>query len=428
MLRVLKALFTLPFKHHLVPGMVIVMFSAAVISIQVADRHGFANTELHNDVMQRWGAPIDQAAPSVRYVGSGTVFTTLTPLPFARQAVKLDAAMNYRKRGLIYFSGFDFTFTGTYAVSNPEQWDIDVAFVFPVASRGREAMLSELAFAVNGEAAPVELSPERDRLLWTGRLAPGQEVTFEVSFRGRGLDSFVYRTDPDLPVRDFALDMAVTGGDNHDYPPGLLPAHAVQAEDDRVALSWQFASLESGVAVGAVLPSEKSFDAIIATMASRSWVPFGGFFVGVIVLGLLGGRRIALHEAVLFASTYAFFFVLLAYFAAFMHFYLAYAVAVLLVGGLLAGYGQRVLGGRAGRQIAALVAAFLVVPTMAVILQGYTGLIYTLEILGALATLMLLTSHPRFDELVAELMPPVEETPRPIARPVTPTDPALGGA
>ena len=413
--RALLSLAWLPVRYHLVPSLVIVLFSAVVISGQVHDRHGFANTELHRDVMERWGAPIDQAAPSVRYVGSGTVFNTLTPLPLAKQRVTVDAAMNYRKRGLVYFSGFDFTFTGRYAVTNPEGWDIDLVFVFPVASRGREAMLSELSFAVGGEPAPVELSDARDRLVWTGRLAPAQTVEFEVSFRGRGLDAFVYRLDPDLPARDFGLDLKVTGGDNHDYPPGLLPAHTVEASPESMSLAWRFASLESGVAVGAILPSEMSFDDIIATMARRSWVPFIGFFFGVVAIGLLGGRRLALHEAALFSSSYAFFFVLLAYLAAFMHFLVAWPVAVALIGGLLSAYAHRVFGGRAARVMAGLVAAFLAVPTGAVILQGYTGLIYTLEILGALATLMVLTTHPAFGALLRGLTAPPPATPAPAA-------------
>ena len=118
---------------QLVGGLIAVVFTAMVMSGQITNRSTFANSELHRDVMERWGAPITQAAPSVRAVESGSVFKTLSSLPLAKQEVSVTAGMNYRKRGLVYFSGFDFSFVGDYLVVNEQPHEIDVAFAFPIS-------------------------------------------------------------------------------------------------------------------------------------------------------------------------------------------------------------------------------------------------------------------------------------------------------
>src|SRR5207237_4029163 len=134
--------------------------------------------------------PIDQPAPSVRYVESGAVFNALTPLPLGSQHVSLEARMNYRKRGLVSFSGFDFDFHGAYAAKNPTARDIDAVFVFPLGTQRNQVMLSDLRFRVNGADVPVGVAEESDKLVWTGRLAPGEELAVDIAFRGRGLDGY----------------------------------------------------------------------------------------------------------------------------------------------------------------------------------------------------------------------------------------------
>jgi len=401
-------LFKLSASHHMWGSLGIVLVATLVISAQVADRQGFANGDLYQDVMNRWGTRIDQPAPSVRYVESGTVFTTLKPLGLSHQEIKVDAQMNYRKRGLVYFSGFDFDFAGNYEVVNPEERDIDIVFVFPVSLDRNKVLLSELDFTVNGEPSKVELSEKGDKIVWTGRLKKEEKAQFKVGFKGRGLDSFTYRLDPTLAAKNFSLAMTISGGDNYDYPPGIVPAHVVEQSDDIVQLKWAYPSLESGVSVGTILPSETSFDQVIATMARRSWAPFLALFMALVALMASLNRQIKFYEAYLIAAGYGFFFVLLAYLAAFMNFYIAYAVTSVIIVGLLATYARRLLAGQGGGTITGLLIAFLTIPTAAVIAEGYTGLIYSLEILGGLASLMFISTHPKFNSLLETLKPQEE--------------------
>jgi hypothetical protein len=400
----------LPARHYFWGSLLILLVASFAMQAQIGDRQSFAGSELHADVRERWGAPISQAAPSVRYVESGAVFNTLRPLGLDRQIVRLDADMNYRKRGLVYFSGFDFVFSGQYRVTNPEPFAVDVVFVFPVQHE-RTTMISDLSFEVDGEPEPLPLSETHDRLVWTGRLARGESAELGIRFRGRGLDSFTYFADPELPVRDLVLDIQIAGGDNYDYGAGVLPATRVdRAEDNRVALHWEFASLEAGFPFGVILPSERSYDSIILTMIRRSWASFVLFFAAITGLALYRERPLARYDAYLLAATYAFFFVLLPYLAAYMHFYLAYLLSLAVICGLLQLYLVRTLGAEAALPCAGLLVGLLVLPTLAVILQSYTGLIYSLEILAGLALLMTLTRRTEIRRLLDGLAASLDPT------------------
>jgi len=402
-LRTLRLFLVEPVRFHFWGSLAIVALVSSVLAARITDRRGFADGELHRDVMERWGAPIHQPMPSVRYVPTGTVFNALEPLPLTRQAVTVDAAMNYRKRGLVYFSGFDFRFGGDFDTENPFDRDVDVAFVFPISLEKNKVLLSELSFTVNGAPAPVELGKDGDKLLWTGRLRPKERLAFRVAFKGRGLDAFTYAMDPRAAVRNVSLAVNIRGGDNFDYADGVVPATTVERGGDAVRLAWRFDSLESGIPIGVVLPSEKSFDAIIATFVGRSWAGFLLFFAGLVALCLHHGRPPRIFESYLFAAAYALFFVLVAYLAAYLHFYLAWALALSVTGGLLCGYAALLLPRGAWKAVAGLVAGGLAVPTLAVILQGYTGLVYTLEALALVAALMVASARPEGLHVLASL-------------------------
>ncbi len=402
-MRQLKALFQITCRFHFWGSIAIVIFASIVIARQITDRYQFASSKLHHDVIERWGAPIVQPVPSVRFVESGSVFSHLEALPLAKQDVTIDADMNYRKRGLATFSGFDFKFRGAYGVTNDQGKTIDMVFVFPIQMSKNQVLLSDLEFRVDGEPQAVDLVESADRLVWTGRLEDAESLTVDIAFTGRGLDALTYLLDPALPVRDFQLAFNIAGGDHYDYDAGVVPASKVETGDDRVTLSWQFASLESGVPVGVRLPSETSFDNVLATMIERSWAPFVLLFVLLSALAVFFERRLMNYESYLIASLYAFFFVLLVYLAAHMHFYLAYALCLAVIGTLLYVYLRKLLTARASPFVVAGLVAFLLVPTLAVILVGYTGLIYTLEILAGLVVLMALTTRPFFRRTMESL-------------------------
>ncbi|MBS1152095.1 MAG: putative rane protein [Myxococcaceae bacterium] len=396
----IRAAFRFAWKSHLLLALAPVFLTSLVVSEQVEGRADFANTELAQGVEDRWGEPVRQPAPSLRAVESGSVFTELKPMPFDSQHVRVDAAMNYRKRGLRYFSGFDFTFRADYAYANRSGHDEDVAFIFPIEFNKSQVLLSDVELTVNGKPAQVELKENGTCLLWTGRVKGAEQVAFTLGYKARGLGSFIYRLDPSLAARDIAVHLSVTGGDNFDFPEGTLSAQQITQTDDALAFDWRYSALESGVSLGLILPSEKSYDAIIATMARRAWAPFLSFFALWFVLSLGSRRRLMFYEVGLLSATYAFFFVLVAYLSAFIHFYVAWPLCLVVMGAAAVLYLKKLFPEAKSGLLALGWLWSMGVPTLAVVIPGYTGLIYTLELLAALIVALHLSLKPNVRALL----------------------------
>ena len=400
--RLLVSPFTIPARHYFWGALMIVLFTSWVVIDQVGNRWNFAGGELHQDVMARWGAPIDQPAPSARFVESGAVFSTLEKLPFDSQELKLKAKMNYRKRGLVYFSGFEFAFEGRYRLTNPRAKAIDAVFVFPIQANQNRILLSDLSFTIDGQLEAIPLHSRRNKLVWTGRIEPQKSVSFEIKLNGQGLDRFRYLLDPAMTARNVDVLIDVEGGENYDYPNAVIPAHRIETEAGNLRLSWHFDSLESGVPIGLLLPSETSFDAVIITMTLRAWAPFAVMFVISVFLARINHRHITRHDTYFMSAVYSFFFILLPYLAAYMNFYIAYFLCVVVIGFLLDVCIKRMTG--IGRLASiGLICALLVIPTAAVIFEEHTGLIYCIEILAGLAALSALMGQPYFRELIEDL-------------------------
>ncbi|MFT5445198.1 MAG: hypothetical protein ACI9DC_000358 [Gammaproteobacteria bacterium] len=191
---------TVPARHYFWGALSIVAFTSWVVMAQVGDRWDFAGSALRDDVMARWGAPIDQPAPSARFVESGAVFSVLEKLSFDSQELEFSAKMSYRKRGLVYYSGFEFGFDGRYRLTNPTAKAIDAVFLFPIQADQNRILLSDFAFAVDGNAEVIPLHSHRDKLVWTGRIEPRATVAFEIRLRGQGPDCFRYVLDPAMSI------------------------------------------------------------------------------------------------------------------------------------------------------------------------------------------------------------------------------------
>jgi hypothetical protein len=246
-----------------------------------------------------------------------------------------------------------------------------------------QVLLSELSFTVDGEPASLDLGEGGDRLVWTGRLEVKRTAAFHIRYRARGLESFVYRLDPALPAHDVDVRIAVAGGDNVDYPSGVLAASTVERGDSTAALAWSFPSLESGVALGVILlpgwPHRPGAAAPTPPPALGD-VPRGGGLRLHLGAAGLPGRLPALRRRLGAGD-----------------------------GGDGHGHGaylKRLFPEERAAVLAAGRVAAQVVPTLAVLLQGYTGLVYTLELLAGLLALMVAVTHPRVRALLSDRLAP----------------------
>ena len=104
-------------------------------------------------------------------------------------------------------------------------------------------------------------------------------------------------------------DAALSGSDVLGYQYGGGTGIS-SATSDAVSLGWSYASLESGVPIGVILPSETYFDGVIHTMIRRAWPTFVLWFAAVAVLvfmvlsyglfGLLANIALVFNVAMIF--------------------------------------------------------------------------------------------------------------------------------
>jgi hypothetical protein len=138
-------------------------------------------------------------------------------------------------------------------------------------------------------------------------------------------------------------------------------------------------------------------------------------------------------EAALIAASYAIVYPLLGYLAAVLPFWAAAVLALGAGSGLLLLLTRLFLAKEAVKLMAGLVALTLLVPTVAVVLEAYTGLVYTLEATAVLAASVVLLARPGFRAVVERalfdgepgsppLKTPIVEKAEP--RPAPPPDPA----
>lgn len=303
------------------------------------------------------------------------------------------------------FSGFDFDFKAEYSIKNDQGDDIDIVFVFPVNLEKNRVLLKDFQFMVNGKASQIDRSENANKLVWTGRLKVGQVMRFKVAYSGRGLDKFVYQLDPSMQVKNFNMQANITGGDNYDYPSGVVPASVSNiTEDKNIALKWDYQALESGVPIGLILPSQQSYSSIIATMIRRSLITFLLFLVTIHLLARFYKQSLGTLQSGLVYASFSFFYVLLPYLTAFMNFHIAYLFSIGITALFLYCFIFRIINRKAANLTLCLLVAFLVIPTGAVILQGFTGLIYTLEIVLGLGVLMWFVSSNNKDDKIAEVI------------------------
>ena len=84
---------------------------------------------------------------------------------------------------------------------------------------------------------------------------------------------------------------------------------------------------------------------------------------------------------------------LLAYLGAFMHFFAAWGVTMTFMGAAVVLYVWRLFPQERVQWLIGAWVATQVLPTLAVLLPGYTGLLYTLEILAGLLAVMVLVTR-----------------------------------
>jgi len=299
---------------------------------------------------------VDQLAPAMNYK---LPLASAQPVPFgAREShITADMDVRYKDKDGATVTAYDLRFAATYLVANPDAQQasaVEMNFPFPLTA----AVLSEVTFTVDGSEPPGVIYSMQG-INWKAVLDPGQERKVEVRYRAEGVGSFGYGVPQSQRMTDFDLRVAIRGAQEINIPESALEPTArqdpAQGAANETVLNWRYLNTITNRNVQVELPARPKL--AFAQRIER----LGPFFIQLAVAApvltvlfllfwlaatRLESLRVAHEHTALLGIGFFLFYPLFIFLVAFVDLSLAFAMALIVAGALVIGYGVRVVGGR----------------------------------------------------------------------------------
>jgi hypothetical protein len=370
-------------------------------------------------VSQLWGRPQVQATPSVSYETQRTneeqvvtggvtnrhlkVQTVNNAVPLQGSQVDVGLALDYRQKGLLWYSTYRVRFTGQYTFSNVTDTARLMQFRFPFPSAN--AVYDNFRVTVNGQTVD-QLGIRDGEVRQAVRLPANTSGVVEVAYVSQGLDRWSYTFGEQVSqVKNFALHMT-TDFARIDFPQDTISPTRRTATPGGWALTWEYANLLTGVKMGLELPHRLNPGPWAGALTMAAPVALLLFFF---MLFLLTTRRsIQLHPLNYFFLGAAFFsfHLLLAYLVDHISIHAAFAICSAVSIVLVTTYMRLVVGNRfAFVETATAQLVYLVLFSYTFFFEGFTGLAITVLCILTLFVAMQLTGRMRWDEVLRKPPP-----------------------
>jgi inner membrane protein involved in colicin E2 resistance len=362
-----------------------------VLGTTVNVRTSMQDNKLKSAVGQLWGIPQHQQAPEVYYVtktehkvetiwGGKTVVETRTEtekhaLSLESGDVKADLKLDYRRKGLLWYSTYRVDFRGRYTVENTtgEPQTVSVQFTFP----NKGAVYDDFTFAVGGREAR-EVAVSDGVATRSFELAPGQKESVEIGYRSQGLDEWWYEFGGGVSqVRNFTLRMR-TDFDRIDFPQnGISPTSKTKVPGGW-ELEWAYKNLLSGVQIGMAMPEKLNPGPWVSQVTFAAPVSLFLFFFLLFIITTREGVDVHPMNYFFVGAAYFSFHLLLAYLVDHVSIHAGFVICSLVSIFLVVSYMRLVVGSRfAFLQVGLSQFVYLVVFSYTFFFEAYTGLAIT---------------------------------------------------
>ncbi len=381
-----------------------------------------SDNELKGKVTSNWGAPQTQTPPSVDWAtadvrtvevredGKRTTrqehFERRTPLALESSRVQADLGLDYRQKGLLWYSTYTVAFGGDYVFRSPASrvGALHVTLKLPAA----QALYDALEVTVNGAPVPTRIGG--DTLSASLFMPEGETLKLHVGYRSHGLDRWVYSFGSDVAqVRDFHLQVN-TDFQDVDFPANTLSPTSKRETARGWQLAWDYTNLVSGMQIGVAMPEKLQPGPLAGRISFFAPVSLFFFFFLMFIITTL--RNIELHPMNYFFLATAFFafHLLLAYLVDHISIHLAFLICSAVSIFLVVTYLRLVVGLRFALVEAGLAQfVYLVLFSYAFFLKGFTALAVTIGAIITLFLVMQLTGKIRWAEKFGA--PPVAARP-----------------
>lgn len=363
-----------------------------ILAATLQIRTNQATSSAQADLGTLWGPPQVQVAPEFWYADKAGRHDV--PIDASRLDVSL--LLDQRRKGLLWYNTYRVTFNGVYRVIS-QQRELKFALPFPAD----EGMYDDVRVDVNNRA--VNYAVERGAIAYKLTVKPGQPAEVRVSYSSRGIDQWFYQfgSDSIRAIRNFNLVMH-TNFRAIDFPPNSLAPNEESMDANGWRLSWHYRNLLAGYGIGMVFPDRLQPGPLAERLTL--WAPLSLLFYFFVLFSVTVVRRINLHPMNYFFLAAAFFsfHLLFAYTVDRVSIGVAFAICSLVSMFLTMSYLRLVVGLRTAALEAGLAQFFyLILFSLALFNEGYSGLTITVGAIVTLFLMMQLTARIDWSERFA---------------------------
>src|SRR6266567_2163585 len=397
----------------------------AILGSTIFSRTYSAESGLSGRVASTWGAPQEQAPPVItrEWQEVKTIEDEYDGKKRTRKetyqhsdAVKIDGSritaalhVDYRQKGLLWFSTYKVDFDGAYTFQNPKPGEEEFAIALPLPAQ--QAVYDNLQ--LKADDVPLPLLFSGSQVLARVRLAGGAKAVLRAEYRSQGLDSWRYtfsgansgQANPQgnankeiSQARDFHLLMK-TDFSGFDFPENSLSPTEKRETGNGWELQWNYENLVSGFDIALAMPQKLQPGPLAGRISFFAPVSLFFFFFLVFILSTMRGNNLHPMNYFFLACAFFAFHLLLAYLADHISIHAAFLISSIVSIVLVVSYLRLVVDLRFAVVDAGVTQLiYLVLFSYAFFFEGFTGLAVTIGAILTLFVVMQMTGRIRWDE------------------------------
>ena len=365
-------------------------------------------------VGQLWGSAQTQTAPSahrrtrrevkVEKVKDGETISEARAefardrMPITSSDVRVNLSLDYRRKGLLWYSVYTVAFSGRYGLTNEggDESDVHIEFQFP----DEKAIYDDFMFLVDGQEVD-DVSVRSGEVKKSIRLGPQETRYIEVSYSSQGMEQWWYSFGEDVSqIKEFSLRMT-TDFEKIDFPLNSISPTGKEQTKDGWALEWKYANLFTGASIGMQLPARLNPGPWVSQVTFSAPVSLFLFFFLLFILTTVKGIRIHPINYFFLSAAFFSFHLLLAYLVDHISIHAGFLLSAAVSIFLVVSYMRLVVGKRfAFVEVAISQFVYLVLFSYTFFFRGFTGLAIALLCVITLYVTMQLTGSVNWDVIL----------------------------
>ena len=386
------------FKRIVAIVLIFICISAAWagLSMTLLARTETQDAKLRDSVGKLWGTPHMQLAPGL-FINNPQTCKTQDNLPLDASNITVGLKLEYRQKGLLWYSTYRVKFTGKYVIANNSDKTSQLYFDFPLPASG--AVYDNFRFAIAGEEINDVVFNE-GRMIKAVQLEPNQNKEIEISYESQGLDKWYYDFGNNVnQINKFSLAMN-TDFTNIDFPDNTMAPVIKERSDTGWKLVWKYDKLLTDVKIGLTMPEKLNPGPWAMKVTAAAPVSLFLYFFLLFVLTTV--KKIKIHPVnyLFIGAAFFSFHLLLTYLVDHISIHLAFWICSAVSVFLVISYMRLVVGLKfAFVEIALSQLVYLVFFSYTFFFKGYTGLAITILGICTLFIVMQFTGKVDWEKL-----------------------------